>query len=141
MEGIFPVDTHTIAEGDEMKALLPQHPIGELRPMGLSAQNWTLDEQALIAAIQQCWDRVANDQPTPNHLVTWTLLSQDFRPIHLRVGDDFGFVYFHGIRFWEGADGTRETDSWRGFEVWKRTPAGWSFHGESGTPDALNQVH
>ncbi len=124
-----------------MKALLLQHSIGEPGPIGASAQNWTSDERALIAAIKHCWVRAANDQPTPNHVVSWTLVSQAFRPIHVQVGGDFGFIYFHGIRLWEAVDGTRETDSWRGFEVWKRTPGGWSFHGESGTPEALSQVH
>jgi hypothetical protein len=123
-----------------MKALLPQHSI-EFAPMGVSAQNWTSDEQALIAAIEHCWDRTANEQPTPNHVVSWILLSQDFRPIHVKVGSDFGFIYFHSIRLWESVDGTRETESWPGFEVWKRTPGGWSFHGEAGTPGALNAVH
>ena len=123
-----------------MKALLTQHLIGEPSPMGVSAQDWTSDEQALIAA-KHCWDRAANDEPTTNHVAHWTLLSQDFRPIHVKAGNDFGVIYFHGIRLWEAADGTRESESWRGFEVWKRTPWGWSFRRETGTPDALSQVH
>ena len=57
-----------------------------------------------------------------HHVVSWTLLSQDFRPIHVKVSSDFAFIYFHSIRLWESADGTRETESWTGFEVWKRTP-------------------
>lgn len=91
-------------------------------------------------------------QTAPNNVVSswiqglraaWnrTLLSQDLRPIRVQVDGDFGFIYFHGIRLWALDDGTRETESWRGFEVWKRTAAGWSFYGGTGTPDALNQIN
>jgi len=66
-------------------------------------------------------------------------ISQDLRPIRVQVDGDFGFIFFHGIRLWELDDGSRETQSWKGFEVWKRTDQGWSFHSGSGTPDALNQ--
>ena len=69
-----------------------------------------------------------------------SLLSQDLRPIRVQIDGDFGFIYFHGIRLWELDDGTRETQSWKGFEVWKRTAQGWSFHGGSGTPDTINQI-
>ncbi len=146
--------------------------LATLMPMGVSAQNWTSDEQSLIDAIEHCWDRAANTnstdvmidacrptestiywwtpETTPNNVVSsWveemravrnrSLLSQDLRPIRVQVDGDFGFIFFHGIRVWELVDGTRETESWKGFEVWKRTAQGWSFHGGSGTPDALNQ--
>jgi len=66
-------------------------------------------------------------------------LSQDLRPIRVQVDGDFGFIFFHGIRLWELGDGTREIESWKGFEVWERIPQGWSFHSGTGTPDALNQ--
>ncbi len=85
------------------------------------------------------------------HLSSWvegwraawnhTLVAQDLRPIRVQVDGDFGFIYFHGIRVWESPEGVRETESWKGFEVWKRTDEGWSFHGGTGTPDVLNQVN
>ena len=96
MERIFPVDTHTLTEGDHLKAPHPNNSIGEPGPIGVSAQNWTSDEQVPITAIKHCWDRAANDQPTPNHVVSWALISQALRPIHVQVGGDFGFIYFHG---------------------------------------------
>jgi len=68
------------------------------------------------------------------------LISQDLRPIRVHLDGEFGFIYFHGIRIWESANGMRETESWRGFEVWKRVGGGWSFVGGTGTPDSLNQV-
>ena len=68
-----------------------------------------------------------------------SLVSQDLRPIRVQVDGDFGFIFFHGIRIWELDDGDRETESWKGFEVWKRTSQGWSFHSGSGSPDGMNQ--
>ena len=149
-------------------------PLALLLPAVVHGQHWTSDEQSLIAAIEQCWERGANDpsmtaltdgcrateatiywwtpENTPNYVISaWTegaraawnrsLLSQDLRPVRVRIDGDFGFIYYHGIRLWELDDGVRETESWKGFEVWKRTPQGWSFDGGTGTPDAINQVN
>jgi hypothetical protein len=68
------------------------------------------------------------------------LLSQDLRAIRVQVSGDVGLIWFHGIRLWERDDGTRETESWRGFEAWQRSTDGWSFWGGMGDPDATNQV-
>lgn len=68
------------------------------------------------------------------------LVSQDLRPIRIHVDEAFGFIYFYAIRIWESASGERETESWRGFEVWKQVEGGWAFVGGTGTPDSLNQV-
>ena len=88
----------------------------------------------------------------PNHVVSpwiqkmraaWNLrlVAEDLRPIRVQIDGEFGFIFYHGIRQWERADGTRDTESWKGYEVWKRTAAGWSFYGGTGTPDASNQVN
>ena len=69
-----------------------------------------------------------------------TLISQDLRPLRVQVDGEFGFIYFHGIRLYEAADGSRQTESWRGMEVWRRTGEGWGYFAGMGTPDALNQM-
>lgn len=67
------------------------------------------------------------------------LISQDLRPLRVQVVGDFGFIYFHGIRLYETPTGTRETESWKGMEVWKRTNGTWGYFGGTGTPDALDE--
>lgn len=62
-------------------------------------------------------------------------VSQDLRPLRIRIEDNFGFIWLHGIRLWEYSDGSRQTESFRSFEVWKETPDGWSFFGGMGAPD------
>lgn len=79
-----------------------------------------------VEGIRASWDR--------------ELISQDLRPIRVHLDGEFGFIYFHGIRIWESQEGGQETESWRGFEVWKRVNGGWSFVGGTGTPDSLNQI-
>ncbi len=63
------------------------------------------------------------------------VVAQDLRPIRIQMVGDFGFIWYHGIRSWQRADGQREIESWRGFEVFQRTSNGWSFFGGMGTPD------
>jgi hypothetical protein len=66
-------------------------------------------------------------------------IAQDLRPLRVRIDGEFGFIFLHGIRIWEAADRSQRTESWRGYEVWRRTADGWSFHSGMGAPDDLNQ--
>lgn len=66
-------------------------------------------------------------------------VAQDLRPLRIQIDGDFGFIFLHGIRIWETPDGAQRTESWRGYEVWKRTSGSWSFYGGMGAPDFLGQ--
>lgn len=98
------------------------------RPTEATTYWWTPDTAPLFAVS----DWIRNLQANRENRV----LSQDLRPLRVQVSGPFGFIWFHGIRLYQSADGSREVESWRGFEVWQRTPEGWSFFGGMGTPDA-----
>ena len=117
---------------DQVRNLTPEHIMTECRPTDRTVYWWTPETAPhyfLSGWNEGLW-------------AAWnlTLISQDLRPIRVQVDGDFGFIFFHGIRVYRTADGARETESWKGYEVWKRTAGGWGFHGGMGTPDALNEV-
>jgi hypothetical protein len=58
-----------------------------------------------------------------------------------QLAGDYGFIFFHGIRLYKAPDGSRQTESWKGMEVWRRTDDGWGYFAGMGTSDAFHGMN